>query len=293
MNTAYLNPGDTIGLMAPSSYVERADIEKSKALLEARGYKIFIHEQTYARHHQSAGTHSEKLEALHTLYVDKNIKAIWAAGGGNRSLYLLNDIDYALIKKNPKPLIGFSDVTGLLNAIYAHTGAINIHAQVFKNLHKNDCLETALDVLSGKSHSMNLESAQILNPGKTQGRLIGGNLSVFQYLVGTKDCPDLSGAILFLEDCGDEISRFDRMLAHLGRHGVFEKISGLVLGEFTDIQDTGRPFGFGLEDCLMENLKNRDIPVILKAPLGHGAQLSPLPVGGMAVLDTAQKNLTF
>lgn len=293
MNTAYLNPGDTIGVMAPSSYVERADIEKSKTMLEARGYKIFIHEQTYARYHQSAGTHLEKLEALHALYADKNIKAIWAAGGGNRALYLLNDIDYALIKKNPKPLIGFSDVTALLNAITAHTGLVNIHAQVFKNLHKNDYLEAALDLLSGKSQSMNLESAQILKPGKAQGRLVGGNLSVFQYLVGTKDCPNLSGAILFLEDCGDEISRFDRMLAHLVRHGVFEKISGLVLGEFTDIQDTGRPFGFGLEDCLLENLKNRDIPVILKAPFGHGAQLSPLPVGGMAVLDTAQKNLTL
>jgi muramoyltetrapeptide carboxypeptidase len=293
MRPPALLPGDTIGVMAPSSYVEKDDIESAKALLEARGYKVFIHPQTFERYNQSAGTHTQKLDALHALYADKTIKAIWAAGGGNRALYLLEHLDYALIKANPKHVVGFSDVTALLNALTAHTGQVTIHGPVFKNVARSSEIDETLLLLSGKNYVLELESAQIIQAGVAKGKLVGGNLSLFVNLCGTKDCPELDGAILFLEDCGDEISRFDRMLCQLRRLGVFRKISGAVLGDFFDLRDSARPFGFSLKDIFLENLGDRDIPLIMDAPFGHGKTLLPLPIGLGSTLDTGAKKMYF
>lgn len=292
MNT-YLPENAHIGVMAPSSYVEKDDIEQSKAELEKRGFTVTIHPQTYKQHNQSAGTHAQKLKALHELYADESIDAIWAAGGGNRALYLLNDLDHDLIAKNIKPLIGFSDVTALLNSIYAQTGNVGFHAQVFKRLHHFDELDQTLDVLKGKTTHMDLSRAEIVQGGTAEGTIVGGCLSLFHYLPGTNDCPSLQDAILFLEDTGDEMSRFDRMFAQMGRMGVFEQIGGLVLGEFLDVKDSSRPFDFSLEDIIGELLGGRDIPVVFNAPFGHGWALSPLPVGGTGTLDTAKGTLEF
>ncbi|HOO51053.1 MAG: LD-carboxypeptidase [Rhodospirillales bacterium] len=289
----HISPGDVIGVMAPSSYVEKDDIEKSKALLESKGYDVFIHPQTFARQNQSAGTHKDKLDALHSLYADESIRAIWAAGGGNRSLYLLDDLDYELIAKKPKPLIGFSDASALLNAIYANTGIEGFHAQVFKRLHDFEQLDETLCALSGKCSSMPMEEALILRSGHAEGVIIGGCLSLFHYLPGTNDCPNMQGAILLLEDSSDEISRFDRMFAHMKRMGVFEQIGGLVLGEFHDTKDSVRPFGFSLEDIVLEALDGRDIPIIFNAPFGHGKNLWPVPIGRNGILDTTAMNLRF
>ena len=288
-----LKPGNCIGVMAPSSFVEEADIAKSAAVMEERGFEVFIHEQTYAKHNQSAGTTQGKLDALHELYVRENIDTIWAAGGGNRALYMLDGLDYDLIAKNPKPLLGFSDVTALLNPIFAHTNIQGFHAQSFKHLHEFKQLEETLDVLSGEIITMPLDQCEVVSAGITEGILVGGCLSLFHYLPGTNDCPNLQNAILFLEDTGDEINRFDRMFAQMKRMGVFEQIGGLVLGEFHDVGDHGRPFGFTLQDIAMEALEGREIPFVMNAPFGHGKNLWPHPIGRQAVLDTDTKALNF
>ena len=152
MKLSPLAPGGTIGVMAPSSYVEAKDIEKSKALLEKRGYKVFIHPQTYERHNQSAGTHLQKTLALQGLWQRDDIDVIWAAGGGNRAMHLLDSINFNAMKRKPKLFIGFSDVTALLNAITVHTGFPSIHGPVFKNIHTYEHLDHMLDLLSGKKN---------------------------------------------------------------------------------------------------------------------------------------------
>lgn len=295
--TPTLNPGERIGVMAPSSFVERADIEKSTAALEARGFEVYIHPQTYARHPttigQSAGAAGEKLEAFHNLWADDTIKAIWCAGGGNRALYLTPHLDFKLIASNPKPLIGFSDVTALLNPITARTGLTTFHGQVFKHLHKFDQLDETLGVLSGQTTAMDLSQCKIVKSGSAEGSLVGGCLSLFHYLPGSADCPDLEDAILFLEDTSDHISRFDRMFAQMKRQGVFDKISGLVLGEFIDLQDGERPFGFTIEDIALEAIGGRDIPIVMNAPFGHGKNLLPLPIGKKALLNTTERSIKW
>lgn len=291
MNRPLLQPGDTIGVMAPSSYVEREDIERSAKLLEERGYKVFIHPQTYEREHQSAGNHLQKSLAFQGLWMRDDIQAIWAAGGGNRALHLLGTINFEKLKGKPKALIGFSDVTALLNAVYAHTGIQTYHGPVFKNLHTYAQLDHCLDLLAGKDITYPADAINIIRAGQAEGHLIGGNLSLFQYLPALLPDQLLENSILFLEECNEDLSKIDRMLAYLKQCGVFDSIKALIFGEFTNIQDTGRPFGYSLEDIIQEHTQTLDIPVIMQAPFGHGERLYTLPIGAMAKIDTEKTPL--
>lgn len=293
MKPPALNPGDTIGVMAPSSYVEDIDIKKSKALLEKKGYNVFIHPQTWEREHQSAGSHLQKTLALQGLWQREDIKAIWAAGGGNRSLHLLNSINFEAMKRSPKIFIGFSDVTTLLNGIYAHTGITTYHGPVFKHLHKNKQIEHLLGLLSGEQTDYPLDNAVTIQEGKASGPLIGGNLSLFQYLPSTLPGKFWQDGLLFLEDCNEELSKIDRMILHLKRLGVLSEIKGLIFGEFTGLKETGRPFGYTLDDIIREHTADLDIPVIMNAPFGHGKAFYTFPIGENAALNTEKKTLTL
>lgn len=293
MKVPALKPGDTIGVMAPASFVEKSDIEKSAAFLESRGYKVFVHPQTYERQNQSAGTHLQKSLALQGLWQRDDIKAIWAAGGGNRSLHILDALNFDAMAKKPKAFIGFSDVTSILNALYAHKKMVSFHGPVFKNLHKYTEFDHLNDLLTGKKPSYPMENALVINPGEAQGPLVGGNLSIFQYLPQTLPGDFYDGAILFLEDCHEELSRFDKMFLHLKRLGVFKKIAGLVIGEFHKIQDSGTPFGFTLEDIIREHTEGLNIPVVMNAPFGHGKTLYTFPVGVNSVLKASNNAVSL
>ncbi len=282
-----LQAGDTIGIFAPSSWVERDDIEKSKALLESRGFQVFVHPQTYERENQSAGNHLQKSLAFQGLWQRKDIKAIWAAGGGNRCTHLLDTINFARLDKTPKILIGFSDVTSLLNAITAHTNITTFHGPVFKNLHKYKQLDHLIDLLGGALATYPMTKDNILRDGKAEGRLIGGNLSLFQYLPQTLPNDFYKDSILFLEDCNEELSRVDRMLLHLKRLGILGEVSALVFGQFTDTPETGTPFGYTLDDIIQEHIGDVQYPVLHDMPFGHGKDLYTFPIGTRAKIDTA------
>lgn len=288
-----LQAGDTIGIFAPSSWVERDDIEKSKALLESRGFQVFVHPQTYERENQSAGNHLQKSLAFQGLWQRKDIKAIWAAGGGNRCTHLLETINFARLDSSPKILIGFSDVTSLLNAITAHTNITTFHGPVFKNLHKYEQLDHLIDLLGGALATYPITKDNVLRDGKAEGRLIGGNLSLFQYLPQTLPDDFYKDSILFLEDCNEELSRIDRMLLYLKRLGVLDEINALVFGQFTDIPETGTPFGYTLDDIIQEHIGEAQYPILHNMPFGHGKDLYTFPIGTRARIDTPANEFTL
>lgn len=290
-----LKKGATIGVFAPSSWVAPEDIESSKQRIEGLGYKVFIHPQTYEHENQSAGNALQKAMAFQGLWQHKDIDAIWIAGGGNRCLHLLDTLNFkSLIRSTPKPIIGFSDATALLNTLYAHTGIATFHGPVFKNLHKYDDtqMEHLLKLLSGEENiAYPLNSDNVAKSGKATAPLIGGNLSLFQYLPETLPKDICKNAIIFLEDCNEEISHIDRMLLHLRRLGVFEKCAGLIFGEFTNLLDTGRPYGYTLDDIITEHTEDLNIPILCNMPFGHGKNLYTFPIGITAHIDT--KKLIF
>lgn len=287
-----LKIGDTIGIMAPSSRVHQTDIDACTAFLHSHGFETYVHPQTFETLHQSAGTNEQKRDAFHDLVRNKKIAAIFFATGGNRALHLLDLIDYKLVRDHPKIYMGFSDNTALLNAITARTGIITYHGPTAKRLPTTPQAEFNLRLLKGEEDVIPLLGATAHHKGTAEGFLIGGNISLFQYLIHSGDMPDAYGAILFLEDCYEEWSRIDRTFCLLKRSGVFDKISGLILGQFTNMLDTGTPFGFTLDDIVAEHTAGLHIPIIKNAPFGHDAALNIImPIGQKVRLESTELRL--
>ncbi len=288
MKAAALKKGDTIGVMATSNWVSQEDLDKAKTYIEGLGYKVLIHPQATERLNQSAGTAQSKVNAFHDLVKNPKIRAIFGARGGNRAITMIDKIDFNAVVENPKIIIGYSDLTVLINSINQQTGLVTFHGPVFRDLPTHKDTAHMLDLLSGGTPAMDFSGSRVFKEGNAEGPLIGGNLSMLMALSGTPWQPDTTGAILFIEDVGDHMSRYDRMLAHLRLAGWFNHISGLVVGGFTETgQDKGTPFGFTLDDSIGEHLAGLNIPIVMDAPFGHGDKLYTLPVGGKAKLETA------
>ncbi|NBX66194.1 MAG: LD-carboxypeptidase [Proteobacteria bacterium] len=274
----------TFGVIAPSS---RGDINSADiAVLENHGHKVIIHPQNHLTDNQSAGTPEQRAEAVMEVFADKSIDIVMAARGGNRVMHILPLLDFKIFKK---PLIAFSDGTALLNAIYAKTGVKGFHGPTLSRISKADTtgLTQMLDILAGKPTQVDLKGCKVLNGGCARGVMVGGNLSIFTALLGTPYMPDCTGKIIFLEDIGDQLSRYDRMLMQLRLAGVFDKAAAVIFGVIHAEGDSSvTPFGFTTSDILREHTKHLKVPVICDAPFGHKGPLPTFPVGGIARIDT-------
>ncbi len=290
-----LKQGDTIGVMAPSSRIGKDDLDTAKAFLEGKGYKVLIHSQTYLHagteaKTQYAGSVEEKLGALHDLARDPNVKAVFFATGGQRALGLLDEIDYKLIAANPKIYMGFSDHTALVNSISARTGLVTYHGPTFRRFMTNPQADFNLRLLSGAEKSIPLDRARTVKKGTAKGALCGGNLAMIRSLQES-DMPITDGGFLFLEEISEELTTVERDFCALRRRGILKRIGGLVLGQFTDMKDTGTPFGMTLDDIVAEHTAGLNIPVVMNAPFGHDIDLYALPVG--QTVSLADNRLTL
>lgn len=292
-----LQSGNMIGIFAPSGRVERDWVERGIAALQGLGFRVKVHPQTFATLHQSAGTEKQKIAALHELWADPEVKAVIAARGLNRAGWMLEGIDYDLIRVHPKIYMGYSDSTALLLALNAKAGLVTYHGHVLKNFSKDmpdDQRDQCFDVLAGRATDLPLTGAKILHTVNAEGRLIGGNMSVLTALIGTPYLPDLTDAILFLEDVGEETSRIDRMFQQLRNAGILKSIKGLILGGFTHMTDTGSvPYGFLMEEIFAHATAELDIPIVTNAPFGHGDMLFTYPVGAMVRLSVSEGSATL
>ncbi|HEY8190131.1 MAG TPA: LD-carboxypeptidase [Micavibrio sp.] len=292
---AALRKGDLIGIMSSSSIVEKAEVAPGLKILEDRGFQVHVHPQTWHRFKSVSGASPDKVSALQELWKRRDMKAIFMAGGGNRATHLLfEDIDYAMIRRNPKIMMGFSDVTILLNAFNARAALTTFHGPVVKWLARTENLDHVFDVLAGQKVAYPMEDAAIVHKGTAHGPLVGGNLFLFQDLIGTKFMPRLDGAILFLEDAGDQSSRVDRTLAHLRLTGMLHKLAGIVFGQFNNSEDTGKkPYGFTMDEIIAEHTSDLKIPVVMNAPFGHSDTLYAMPVGCPARLTARGGRIRF
>jgi muramoyltetrapeptide carboxypeptidase len=284
----------TIAIIAPSSRGQ-PDLA-GVGILEKRGFTVRVHSQNFLTDNQSAGSAAQRAMALTDVFCDPKIDAVMAARGGNRAMHFLPMLDWNGIANNPKPFIAFSDGTALLNGFYAKTGLTGYHGPTLSRVAKAQPseLDQMIAALQGKPCTLNWTEAEAMQGGKASGPLIGGNLSMMAALAGTPFMPDAAGAILFLEDVGDQMSRYDRMLAQLRLAGVLHKISGLVIGRVIANGDSSvTPFGFSLEEIINDHIKGLNIPVVMNAPFGHSGPLCTLPVGGVATLDADQKTISF
>lgn len=285
-----LHRGDRIGIVAPGGPVTREELEPGIRLLESRGYRISSGPHLYAQTGYLAGDDDNRLQDLHMMFRDPEVKAILCARGGYGTLRLLDRLDYGMIGDNPKIIAGYSDITALLLALYQISGLVTFHGPLVKDLTKNENRNiTALLELvsSGGIVEWDLRESTCLRPGRAVGPLLGGNLTLISHLVGTPYMPSLRGAILFIEDRGEPLYRIDRMLTHLHLGGILKGLAGLVAGRFEERGDT-----MDIGRLLTEMTADTGIPVVAGLPFGHGHHNLPLPVGLGGRIDTETMTLS-
>lgn len=289
-----LEQGDTIAIISTARWVAEERLQAAAANIESYGFKAYLHPHNKLRNNEYAGSFKERAQALHDVWQDPDIKAVVIAAGGTRTLHLLDYVDFDLLQKHPKFICGYSDTTALLNSINRKHGFVTLHgadgARVGRDENKTD-IDMLMQLMSGGIPDYDFSSAKTLHKGAGEGRLIGGNLCILNFLLGTEYAPDFQDAILFIEDEAEEIRNIDRMLLHLKRLGRLEQLQGLMIGGFTMTLNTGRvPFPYDLTELVTEMTAELDIPIITDAPFGHGKQLMPLPIGCRAsLIATAEK----
>lgn len=295
-----LAPGNRISLIAPAGpLLERDDLTRAQELCRALGYDPVVGRNAYSRHGYCAGTDSERLADLNSALQDSSIDAIWCIRGGYGSLRLLDQIDYAAFAHRPKALVGFSDVTALLNALTRLTGVVTFHGPVARAAMAAFSRSHFERVLTCPAPAGRLgrlpQPSDVLVPrenrivtlagGVAEGPLTGGNLTLLQTLVGTPYFPELAGSILFLEDVGEDLYRIDRMLAHLRLIGALRRLAGVVIGRFTEMRRFDGDGALGFDEVLAGYFEPLGIPVAYGFPVGHIEAQWTLPLGIRARLD--------
>ncbi len=290
-----LNPGDTIRVVAPSGPVPQEEFEAGIRLLQVHYKTIYDPATLFQSTGYLAGSDEHRAQDLTEAIADPKARAIIMARGGYGLLRILPFLNPDLLRKNPKPLVGFSDGTALL-AYAARAGVAAIHGPVvtqLPRLPKND-FNALTGLLQKPDGGLLVDGLESLIPGRVHGPLMGGNLEVFSRLLGTPFLPDLSGAILVIEDIGERPYRVDRLLTHLDLAGVFNTVAAVVVGDFLDCKerDDSKLTSPPVNEILEERLGRLAIPVVFNAPIGHAARNVALPFGTMAELDTRHGTLT-
>lgn len=281
-----LKKGDVIALTAPAGAIfNSSKILKIKAKLNGLGFKVVLGETLYKQEGFLAGNDEFRTNELEQFFSDKSIKAIIAMRGGWGCARILDRLDYDLIKRNPKVLMGYSDITSLLVSIQEKTGLITYHGPVgYSSWKEFSTLNVFKTVMNGrpqvlKNPSTYLTDLETISKGKARGQLIGGNLTVMTSMLGTKHEPSWQGKILFLEETGEEPYRVDRMLWQLKQADVFNQINGLVIGAFTKCTPDVPSESFSLAEVFSQHFGNVNFPVFKGAVIGHIIPKFTLPIG--------------
>jgi muramoyltetrapeptide carboxypeptidase len=285
--------------------LEHDDLARSEELCRALGYQPILAPHAGARYGYLAGTDAERLSDLNAALADPKIDAVWCIRGGYGVTRILDDVDFSPLGRRPKAIIGFSDITALILAAHHETGLVTFHGpmsrqpmQPFTRWHFDRVLTSLsapgqLGRLAPPSDVLVPRQNRIatLVPGQATGRLIGGNLSLIQSLIGTRWFPDLSGALLFMEDVGEDLYAVDRMLAQLRSIGALRKVAGVVIGRFTEMDRGTGDGALGYDEVLETYFKPLHVPVAYGFPFGHIDDQWTLPVGVEARLDATAGEL--
>jgi muramoyltetrapeptide carboxypeptidase len=286
-----LRPGDAVAVAAPAGPFDRPGFEAGLAVLAAR-YRVLLGEGIFARARYLAGDDGRRLDELAAALTDDGVRAVFAARGGYGAMRLLSRLAPKLAGLRPRPVVGFSDITAL-HAVLQAAGWVSIHGPVVTQLggQPPEVAERLFRLLESPGEPAPSLSGVSLVGGVAEGPLVGGNLSLLTRLLGTPHLPPLDGAVLLLEDVGERPYRLDRMWTHLALAGVFDRVRGLALGEFTDCEEPGGDHGPA--EVLAELAAETGLPCVGGLPIGHGPVNQPVPLGARVRLDAGAGRLEF
>jgi muramoyltetrapeptide carboxypeptidase len=294
-----LKPGDTVGLINPAGATFHSiDLKIVEETLEALGLASKPGRHALHRYGYLAGKDTERAEDVNSMFADDEVQAILAIRGGWGCARILPLLDYDLISRHPKVLIGYSDITALILAVYARCGMATFHGpdgistwnsftvDYFKRiLFAGEMVTMVNPEETGDDLAQKRDRVETITGGTARGRLVGGNLSVLAALVGTPYLPRWDGAILFLEDTGEDVYRVDRMLTQLKLAGILERLAAFVFGKCTRCGPDGGYGSLTLEEVFADHIRSLGIPSWYGAMIGHIKDKFTVPIGIEAEVD--------
>jgi muramoyltetrapeptide carboxypeptidase len=304
-----LKKGDTLGLIAPAGFITEKDLTESTTNLENLGFKVKPGKHLLNKYGYLGGTDEERAEDVNLMFADKSVNGIVCARGGYGCVRMLSMLDYNMIAKNPKVLIGYSDITSLLYGLYQKAGLVGFHGPVGTSTYNEFSVQNFNRVLMNPESEASFRNAEdedlskpefnsyTIRSGKAKGKLVGGNLSIVASLIGTEYDVDTDGAIIFLEEIGEEPYRIDRMLTQMIQAGKFKNAAGVALGVFSRCESkpsqSGIANSFSLKEVLMDRLFNLNIPAVYGMSFGHITNKFTIPFGIKAELDVDNMTLKY
>ena len=293
----YLKKGDTIGIMCPAGFMPVEKAETCIGVLQEWGYNVKVGKTLGSQYNYFSATDEERLDELQQMLDDDKVKAILFGRGGYGVGRIIDKISFKKFRKNPKWLIGYSDITILHAHLFSKYKIASLHspmAAAFNDEeYKSEYIQSLQKTLKGQKQKYSCAPHPFNKSGKADGILVGGNLSLLAHLIGTPSDVNTAGKILFIEDVGEYIYNIDRMLYQLKRSGKFDKLSGLIVGSFSDMKDTTVPFGQETYTVINDIIKEYDFPVCFQFPLGHTRENFPLKVGMEYQLKISNKNVSL
>lgn len=280
----YLKPGDAIGIVCPAGYMPFEKAQTCIDTLHRWGYKTKIgttlggNSQTYF-----SGTDEERLADLQEMLDDDDVHAILFGRGGYGIGRIINRVDFKRFVRHPKWLIGFSDVTVLHAHIFSNYKISTLHSPMAAAFNdggaETQFIISLKDALEGKKTRYECDVHEFNQHGDAKGELVGGNLALLSHIIGTSSDVKTRGKILFLEDVGEYLYNVDRMMYQLKRSGKLKKLAGLIIGGFSEMKDTDRPFGKDVFEIIKEVVSDADYPVSYNFPVSHTPENYALKIG--------------
>lgn len=295
MRPGRLTKGDSIGLISPAGWMSEADIERGSDVLKGMGFDLVVYPSNHLRDSHFAGSARERADAIAEMFSDSEVRALLCTKGGYGTEEVLDLVDYDVVRRHPKCVVGFSDSTALLLALRAKTGLVTFHGpmlQTFKQgieefttTHLFRALTQAVPWSYDLEHERGL---RVLRAGQGRGALMGGNLTILTDLIGTEYDPPMEGCVLFFEDIDEELYRIDRMLLHLKRAGKLRNLQGILVGRMTNITEDKIQIGRDLDEIVLDLCEGTDFPIVAGFPCGHSARLVTIPIGCPAYLAAGE-----
>lgn len=292
-----LKEGDLVALVAPSGPVPPQRAAAAVDVLSGWGLRVRLGAYTLGKHTFFAGTDEERLDDLNDALRDEEVRAVLCLRGGYGMQRIVDGVDLAAVRRDPKLVMGFSDITALHLALWCETGLATVHGPVAAQFDKGAGSPTVRGAYKALMTSADItviadpaeSTFRVRTSGRAEGTLLGGNLAMLAATIGTRHAPDLTDAILLIEDVAEMPYRIDRMLTHLRRAGWLDRVRGIAVGQFTACTDEGPTTP---EEVLAERLTTLGVPVLGGLPIGHGDQHEAVGLGVPAVLDAQAGTLT-
>jgi len=266
----YLQPKDTVAIVSTARKITLKEIQPAISLLESWGLKVIIGDTIGLEDNQFAGTDAQRAADFQQMLDNPKIKAIWCARGGYGTVRIIESLDFTQFKKQPKWVIGYSDITVLHNQIHSF-GIETLHALMPIDISKSTekAIKSLKKCLFSNAISYEIPTSEINRKGNTRGEFIGGNLSILYSLLGSDSSLKTDGKILFIEDLDEYLYHIDRMMMNLKRNGYFDNLKGLVVGGMTDMHDNTVPFGKNAYQIILDIVAEYNFPVAFNFPAGH------------------------